>query len=65
MAKFIVTYSSGGFTFYLRSTVWAGYLDRATVFETIDDAKAALERAREFMPYRTYKAAKITPHVGE
>lgn len=46
-------------SFFLRSTVWAGTLDRAQRFPTKEAAQAQLDKAKKFMKVRAYKAAQI------
>lgn len=64
MAKFIVTVKNGaGEDVPLRGTVWAFSMDRAQKFDSREAAQAALDRAKQFMKARTYKAAVITEIV--
>jgi hypothetical protein len=48
-------------TCYLCGTVWtfAGARDRATEYATVEQARAALEKAKKFMKATHYKAAQI------
>lgn len=60
MAMFIVvTPNAVGELVPLRGTVWAFSMDRAQKFETKELAQAALDKAKQFMKARTYKAARI------
>lgn len=43
-----------GNTFWLKSTVWTGNFESAKVFDTIEQAQAAFNKAKTFM-----KAAQI------
>jgi len=58
---FIVTVETPAGTSYLRGTVWtfAGNRDRAKEYETREEAQAALDKAKQFMAARIYKAAQI------
>ena len=56
---FLVTLNHNGAAFFLRSTIWSAYSDRATVFETEEAAKAGLEKARKFMKASQFKAARV------
>lgn len=55
----IITTKNEGQTFYLRGTVWASYRDRATQYETVEQARAAIDKAKKFMHPRIYKAIQI------
>lgn len=60
MTKFIVVTPNGvGELVPLRGTVWAFSMDRAQKFETEALAQAALDKAKQFMKAKTYKASKI------
>lgn len=50
---------NNGLPFYLRSTVWTGELERATRFETKEQAVAAVEKAKTFMR-RKSDAKRVT-----
>lgn len=50
---------NNGLPFYLRSTVWTGELERATRYETLEQAKEALKQARKFMARKT-DAKRVT-----
>jgi len=52
-------------TCYLRGTTWTfqDARDRATVYESLASATAALQKAKMFMKAKTFKAATITPEV--
>ena len=51
-------------SWFLRSTVWAGALDRAQRFQTKEAAQAQLDKAKQFMKVRTYKAAQIVEIIN-
>lgn len=55
---YLVTLENG-YTYYMRSTTWTTELERASTFETVEAAKTALERARQFMKPALYKRAVI------
>ena len=55
----IVTTENEGRTFYLRGTTWAFDADRANKFETLEQAKEAVEKAKKFMKPKIYKAIKF------
>ena len=60
MTKFIVvTPNAVGEMVPLRGTVWAFSMDRAQQFDTREDAQKALDRAKQFMKAKTYKASRI------
>lgn len=59
MSFIVVTPNALGEMVPLRGTVWAYSMDRAQKFETREAAQAALDKAKQFMKVRTYKAAKI------
>ena len=59
MTKFIVTLRHNGNLFALRSTVWTGSFERATLHDTHAAANAALLKAKPFMKAAQYKAAQI------
>ena len=40
---YIAKINNGGFDYFVRGRIWAGYIDRASTFETIEDAKKAVE----------------------
>ena len=46
---------------YLRRTIWtfAGAADRATSYDTVENAQAALNKAKPFMKAAHFKAARI------
>jgi hypothetical protein len=56
---FQVTVINQGNTFWLRGTTWAFHAERGTVFESREAAQAALDKAKQFMAARIYKAARI------
>lgn len=58
---FIIELSTPQGTCYLRGTIWTfpGALERATVYDTQDKARAALDKAKRFMKAAHYKAARI------
>ena len=60
---FVVTYLTPQGTCYLRGTVWTfqDRRERATEYASIEDAKAALAKARKFMLARVYRDARILP----
>jgi hypothetical protein len=57
--KFVVRTTHLGQDYWLRATVWSRYPDRATPYDSHEDAKAALEKAKPFMKHAAYKAATI------
>jgi hypothetical protein len=61
MKMFIVTLDTPVGTSYLRGTVWtfADRRERATEYATREAAQAALDKAKQFMAARHYKAAQI------
>lgn len=60
MTKFIVTTEIAlGERVPLRGTVWAFSMDRAQKFDTREAAQAALDKAKQFMKAKFYKAARI------
>ena len=58
---FIVTVETPAGTSYLRSTVWtfAGRRERAQEDPTREAAQAALDKAKQFMAAKVYRAARI------
>lgn len=58
---FHVTVINQGLTFWLRGTTWAFEAERGNTFETIEEAQAAIEKARKFMAPKIKKAVKIVP----
>jgi hypothetical protein len=60
---FVATYVTPEGVCYLRGTVWTfqDRRERATEFATVDEAKAALKKARKFMLARVYRDARIVP----
>jgi len=56
---FIVTVNNSGLVFFLRGTVWAYTVERATVHASRAEAEAALAKARKFMKAAIYKRAQI------
>ena len=59
MTKYIVTVTHNGNRVPLRGTVWAFVMERAQVFDTREQAQAALEKAKKFMKATIYKKAVI------
>ena len=57
--KFIVTLDHNGERWPLRGTCWAFSMDRAQSFETREAAQAQLDKAKQFMSAKQYKAAVI------
>jgi bisphosphoglycerate-independent phosphoglycerate mutase (AlkP superfamily) len=55
----VTTKNSQGERFPLRGTVWAFSMDRAQRFETVEQAQAALLKAKQFMKAATFKKAVI------
>lgn len=55
---FIVTLTTSQVN-YLRGTIWSMNRDRATEYATRELAQAALDKAKQFMGARQYKAARI------
>jgi hypothetical protein len=60
-APFVVTTDVTGVLHWLRSTTWTSARERASVFDDVESAQAAIERARQFNP----KAARWARIVGE
>lgn len=58
---FIVTVDNGASTFFLKSTIWAFNRESAQVFATEEAARAQLQKAKQFMKAKVFKAAKIVP----
>jgi len=56
---FKVTLSHDGHTFYLRGTTWAFVEDRGNVFDSIEAAKAGIERAKKFLVKRLHRNIEI------
>jgi len=48
-SMYAVRLSNGGYEFFLRKTVWTSTIERASLFPTEDDARAALLKAKQFM----------------
>ena len=59
MTKFVVTTTNKGETFWLRGTTWAFHADRANVFDSPEQAEAALKKAAKFNKPSVIKAAVI------
>jgi hypothetical protein len=45
---FIAKIENGGFEYFLRGRVWAGYIDRAQTFETLDQINTAIETIKPY-----------------
>lgn len=59
---FQVTLENDGQTFYLRGTTWAFSKDRGNVFETSEQAHAAIEKAKKFLARKSlYKKIQVWP----
>jgi hypothetical protein len=58
---FYVEVISKGAKFWLGGTVWRFSAERASMFGSEAEAKAALEKAKKFMPAATFKAARVVP----
>ena len=56
---YVVTVVNMGNQFWLRSTTWASYIDRADKFESVGLAQAAIDRAAKFMAPKIRKSLKI------
>lgn len=56
---YIVTVSNKGQQFWLRGTTWAFHADRANVFATESEAKAAAVKAEMFMAPAIRKSYKV------
>jgi len=56
--SYLVQYTNGGEDFFLLSTVFT-FLQRATRFETEEEAKKALYKAAQFMQKKAVKICKI------
>ena len=56
---YIVTVSNKGQQFWLRGTTWAFHADRANVFATESEAKAAAVKAEKFMAPAIRKSYKV------
>lgn len=50
---FQVTLNNNGATFYLRGTTWAFVPERGNTFESVEQANAAIERAKKFLARKT------------
>ena len=66
----VVTYNFRGETYYLSSTVWTSSPDRATRFNSDEDAKAALMHRHKVLrsmnhPVRQLKDEAITAQIVE
>ena len=61
--RYIVRLSNDGEISYMRATAWTWDRNRATIFDTPNDAQIALERARQFMKPKLYKQAVIVEIV--
>lgn len=61
---FIVTVENQGEKFWLRGTTWAFVADRANVFTTEAEAKAAATKAEKFMHPKIRNAYKVEPLAG-
>lgn len=48
-SMYAVRLSKGGYEWFLKSTVWTSTIERASLFSTEEDARAALVKAKEFM----------------
>lgn len=48
-SMYAVRLSKGGYEWFLKSTVWTSTIERASLFSTEEDAKAALAKAKQFM----------------
>jgi hypothetical protein len=59
--KFVVTLANMGNVFFLRGTVWVFYKDRATIYDTEEQAQEALNKAKPFMVAKMRKFARIEP----
>lgn len=57
--KYAVIVDHNGERWPLRGTIWAFSMDRAQLFDTREQAQAALERARKFMKASIYRKAVI------
>lgn len=57
---FNVTMTNNGVTYYLRSTVWTSFADRADKYPSKETALAAIDKSRMFNP----KAAKLAKIVA-
>lgn len=59
MTKFVVTTTNKGETFWLRGTTWAFRDNRADVFNSPEQAEAALKKAAKFAKPSVIKTAVI------
>lgn len=57
--SYVVTLIYLGNKFYLRSTIWTSERLRATEFPTMDAANVQLNKAKQFMKVKQFRAAKI------
>ena len=48
-AMYAVRLTNGGYEWFLKSTTWTSNLERASLFSTEEDARAALAKAKRFM----------------
>jgi hypothetical protein len=55
----IVTLNTSAGPFFLRSTIWTSYRDRATEFATPEAARSQLNKAKPFMKATMFKAARV------
>lgn len=60
-APFVVTTNVTGAVYFLRRTAWTAERERASVFDSVEAAQEAINRARQFNP----KAARAAKIVGE
>lgn len=59
MAFIVTTPNKAGQPVPLRGTIWAFSMERAEKFETRELAQEALDKAKQFMPAKVYRAASI------
>jgi hypothetical protein len=46
---YAVRLSNGGYEWFLKSKIWTSTIERASLFSTEEDARAALAKAKQFM----------------
>ena len=57
---YAVRLTNGGYEWFLKNTTWTSTLERASLFPTEEDARAALAKAKQFMARKSdARRAKI------
>jgi hypothetical protein len=63
---YAVRLNYGGHEFFLRKTIWTSTIERASMFSTEEDARAALAKATRFMARESdARRAEIVPINAE